>query len=152
MKRCGRIRAQPPVLPPSYEELAAENARLSALLEQALARIGELEARLGMTSKNSGKPPSSDGLAKPSPKSLRGKTGRGPGRPKGQPGVTLRQVDVPDREITHEPGTCCGCGADLHDADVVAVERRQVFDLPPVRSGSRSPSTAWWPRHARAGR
>jgi transposase len=125
--------SQPPVPPPSYEELAADNARLSALLEQALARIGELEARLGMTSKNSGKPPSSDGLAKPAPKSLRGKTGRGPGRPKGQPGVTLRQVDVPDWEITHEPGTCCGCGADLHDAAVVGVERRQVFDLPPVR-------------------
>jgi transposase len=129
-----------PVPPPSYEELAEENARLAVenaqqkvLLEQALTRIGELEARLGMTSKNSGRPPSSDGLAKPAPKSLRGKTGRGPGRPKGQPGVTLRQVDVPDREITHEPGTCCGCGADLHDADVVGVERRQVFDLPPVR-------------------
>jgi len=132
--------SQTPVPPPSYEELAEENARLAVenaqqkvLLEQALTRIGELEARLGMTSKNSGKPPSSDGLAKPAPKSLRGKTGRGPGRPKGQPGVTLRQVDVPEWEITHEPGTCCGCGADLHDADVVGVERRQVFDLPPVR-------------------
>jgi transposase len=124
----------PPVSPPSsYEELAEENARLKVLLEQALARIGELEARLGTTSKNSGKPPSSDGLAKPAPRSLRGKTGRGPGRPKGQPGATLRQVDVPDHEITHEPGTCAGCGADLHDADVVGVERRQVFDLPPVR-------------------
>jgi transposase len=113
--------------------LAAENARLRALLEQALTRIGELEARLGMTSKNSSKPPSSDGLAKPAPKSLRGKSGRGPGRPKGQPGTTLRQVDVPHREITHEPETCRGCGADLGDAAVVGVERRQVFDLPPVR-------------------
>ena len=124
---------QPPVPPPSYEELAAENAELKVLLEQALTRIGELEARLGMTSKNSGKPPSSDGLAKPAPKSLRGRSGHGPGRPKGQPGVTLRQVDVPDHEITHDPETCCGCGADLGDAAVVGVERRQVFDLPPVR-------------------
>ncbi|MGH3500072.1 MAG: IS66 family transposase [Nocardioidaceae bacterium] len=125
--------SQPPVSPSSYEDLVVENARLSALLEQALARVGELEARLGMTSKNSGKPPSSDGLAKPAPRSLRGKSGRGPGRPKGQPGVTLRQVDVPDHEITHEPGACCGCGADLYNAPVVGVERRQVFDLPPVR-------------------
>lgn len=131
---------QPPVPPPSYEELAGENARLAAenaqqrvLLEQALARIGELEARLGMTSKNSGKPPSSDGLAKPAPKSLRKKSGRGPGRPKGQPGTTLRQVDAPDHEITYEPPACCGCGAGLCDAPVVGVERRQVFDLPPVR-------------------
>jgi transposase len=131
---------QPPGSSSSYEELAAdnvrlvaENAELKALLEQALARIGELEARRGMTSKNSGKPPSSDGLAKPAPRSLRGKSGRGPGRPKGQPGVTLRQVEVPDHRVIHEPGTCRGCGADLHGASVVGVERRQVFDLPPVR-------------------
>lgn len=128
----------PPVLPsPSYEELTAENAqlktenaRLERVVAQALARIGELEARLGMTSKNSGKPPSSDGLAKPAPKSLRGKSPRGPGRPKGQLGVTLRQVEVPDHEIGHEPAVCCGCGAGLQDAPRVGVERRQVFDLP----------------------
>jgi transposase len=125
--------SQPPVPPPSYEELVEENARLKALLERTLVRVGELEARLGMTSKNSGKPPSSDGLAKPAPKSLRGRSGRGPGRPKGQPGTTLRQVDAPDHEITHEPSACCGCGAGLADAPVVGVERRQVFDLPPVR-------------------
>jgi transposase len=126
--------SQPPVpSPPSYEELAAENARLKTGLAQALARIAELEARLGMTSKNSGKPPSSDGLAKPAPKSLRKKSGRGPGRPPGQPGATLRQVEVPDHEIAHEPAVCCGCGAGLHDAPVVGVERRQVFDVPPVR-------------------
>ncbi|MFC8848534.1 MULTISPECIES: DUF6444 domain-containing protein [unclassified Micromonospora] len=50
--------AQPPQ--PSYEELLARNAELMALLEKALARIAELEARLGMSSRNSGKPPSSD--------------------------------------------------------------------------------------------
>jgi hypothetical protein len=126
--------SQPPIpSPPSYEELAAENAQLKTVLAQALARIGELEARLGMTSNNSGKPPSADGLAKPAPKSLRKKSGRGPGRPPGQPGTTLRQVEVPDHEIRHEPGVCCGCGAGLHDAPAVGVERRQVFDLPPVR-------------------
>jgi len=125
--------SQPPVSPPpSYEELAAENAELKSVLSQALTRIAELEARLGMTSKNSGKPPSSDGLAKPAPKSLRKKSGRGPGRPKGQPGTTLRQVEDPDHEVTHEPGLCCGCGAGLQDADLAGVERRQVFDLPPL--------------------
>jgi transposase len=124
----------PPVPPPpSYEELAAENGQLKTVLAQALARIAELEARLGMTSKNSGKPPSADGLAKPAPKSLRRKSGRGPGRPPGQPGATLRQVEVPDHEIRHEPGVCCGCGAGLHDARLVGVEHRQVFDLPPAR-------------------
>ena len=126
--------SEPPVPPlPSYEELLAENVRLRAGLVQALAEIGELKARLGMTSKNSSKPPSSDGLAKPAPKSLRGKAKRGPGRPKGQMGFTLSPVDVPDHEQRHEPVACCGCGAGLDGAAVVGCERRQVFDLPPLR-------------------
>jgi transposase len=60
------------------EELVATHAVLARTgdeLEQALGRIAELESRLASNSKNSGKPPSSDGLAKPAPKtrSLRGK-------------------------------------------------------------------------------
>ncbi|MDQ2791791.1 MAG: IS66 family transposase zinc-finger binding domain-containing protein [Actinomycetota bacterium] len=35
--------------------------------------------------------------------------------------------------MRHEPGPCGGCGADLVDAPEVGVERRQVFDLPPMR-------------------
>jgi hypothetical protein len=68
-------------LQPSYEQLVAENAELSAALVVALARIEELSARLGMSSRNSSKLPSSDGLAKPAPKSLRRRSGKGLGRP-----------------------------------------------------------------------
>lgn len=118
---------------PSYAELVAENAQLRALLVQALGEIEQLKARLGMTSKNSSKPPSSDGLGKPAPKSLRGKSKRGPGRPKGQDGVTLSQVPVPDHEEIHEPPACGGCGGGLQDAELAGVELRQVFDLPPLR-------------------
>ena len=121
---------------PSYEELLAENAvlkealtRVEAALAQAMARIAELEARLNQNSKNSSKPPSSDPpFAKP--KSLRGKSGRRPGRPDGQPGVTLSQVELPDFTVVHEPPACGGCGAGLSSAKVVGVARRQVFDLP----------------------
>jgi len=118
---------------PSYEQLVVENAELKASLTTALARIEELEARLGMSSKNSSKPPSSDGLAKPAPKSLRGRSGRGPGRPPGQAGSTLELVDKPDHQFTHEPHACVQCGASLADAPVVGVDRRQVFDLPVMR-------------------
>ena len=120
-------------VPPSYEELLAENAQLRALLLAALGEIEQLKARLGMTSKKSSKPPSSDGLAKPAPRSLRGKSKRGPGRPKGQMGFTLHLVDDADHEETHEPPVCCGCGAGLDGADLAGTERRQVFDLPPLR-------------------
>ena len=39
----------------------------------------------------------------------------------------------PDREVRHEPGCCGRCGARLAGRPVTGVERRQVFDLPPVR-------------------
>jgi transposase len=132
-------------LVPTYEELSSLVVELSGRLARALdelagvqaelveakARIADLEARLGQNSTNSSRPPSSDGLAKPAPKSLREKSGRGPGRPKGQPGITLRQVPDPDHEVEYRPqGPCPGCGSDLAEATVAHVERRQVFDLP----------------------
>jgi transposase len=116
----------------SYEQLVAENAELRAALAIALARIEELSARLGMSSRNSSKPPSSDGLAKPAPKSLRAKSGKRPGRPTGQAGFTLLPVDRPDHQFRYEPEVCAGCGAGLAGAPLVGVEQRQVFDLPPV--------------------
>jgi transposase len=116
--------------PPSYDDLLALNAELARRLEQALARIAELEARLRLSSANSSKPPSSDGLAKPAPKSLRGRSGRGPGRPAGQPGVTLEQIADPDVIVRHLPAVCAGCGDDLAAAAEVGVARRQVFDVP----------------------
>lgn len=61
------------------ERLESEVAQVAVLT----ARIEELEARVGRNSQNSSQPPSSDGLAKPAPKSLRKTTGRKPG---GQPG------------------------------------------------------------------
>ncbi|WP_051942335.1 IS66 family transposase [Streptacidiphilus rugosus] len=130
---------------PTYEEMSSLVVELSGRLERALdelagvrtelveakARILDLEVRLGQNSTNSSKPPSADGLAKPAPKSLREKSGRGPGRPKGQPGITLRQVCDPDHEVEYRPqGPCAGCGSDLAEAGVAHVERRQVFDLP----------------------
>lgn len=119
--------------PPSYDELLALNAGLAARLEQALTRIAELEARLKQSSSNSSKPPSSDGLAKPAPKSLRGRSGRRPGRPAGGEGTTLSQVTDPDVIVRHVPDTCGGCGDGLTDAAEVTVTRRQVFDIPQPR-------------------
>ena len=86
-----------------------------------------------MNSRNSSKPPSSDGLAKPAPKSLRGKSGRKPGRPKGQPGATMQLTDHPDKRVRHRPARCRCCGKSLKGAPETGMERRQVIDIPPVR-------------------
>lgn len=97
------------------------------------AENAELRRPLGTNSANSSKPPSSDGLAKPArKKSLRGKTGRKPGGQSGHPGSTLAQVADPGEIVRHEPVACAGCGSGLAQAREVGVERRQVFDLPPV--------------------
>ena len=62
--------------PPSAEVLAAlvvslrsELAQARAELERARERIAELEAQLRQTPRNSSKPPSSEGLGKPAPRS-----------------------------------------------------------------------------------
>jgi transposase len=98
------------------------------------AEIADLAARVGSNSRNSSKPPSSDGLAKPAPKSLRGKSGRRPGRPKGQPGATMLLTGCPDRVVRHEPSCCSGCAAGLGGAPEAGVIRRQVTEIPEVRA------------------
>lgn len=116
---------------PSYEELAAENGELRALVETLTARLDAMEAenaelrrKLGQNSQNSSKPPSSDSpFVKPAPKSLRRKSGRTPGGQPRHPGSTLAQVSNPNERRRHEPGPCGGCGADLAEAPEVGIWR-----------------------------
>jgi transposase len=116
-------------------ELRAANAEQARLIATLQARVAELECRLGKDSSNSSKPPSSDGLRKPSRAEQR--TGeraerRRPGKQPGASGAHLAQVAEPDEVVEHLADRCGGCGAELADAPVVGVEARQVFDLPPL--------------------
>ena len=125
---------------PSYEQLAALVAAQERMIAQLQARIAEQDAeiaelkrQLAASSRNSSKPPSSDGLDKPAPKSLRGRSGRKPGGQPGREGRTLRQIERPDEVVVHEPGACSGCGGWLTGEDrPVGVIRRQVFDIPTI--------------------
>ena len=65
---------------------------LQAQVQDLLARVSTLEAQIAKNSRNSSKPPSSDGYGKPQPKSLRPPTDRKPGGQKGHPGQTLSPV------------------------------------------------------------
>ena len=101
-------------------------------VERLERRVCELEARLKQNSRNSSKPPSSDGLAKPKARrSRRRRSGRKPGGQPGSEGHHLAQVAEPDLVVVHEPACCEGCSGSLEDAEPVGAERRQVFDLPP---------------------
>jgi transposase len=112
------------------------------LINQLTARTAELEEsvkllneQLNKNSHNSSKPPSTDAYAtiKPKPKSRRIKSGKKVGGQKGHPGTTLRMVDNPDETVIHKVNECSHCHTSLEDEEAKDYERRQTFDIPPVR-------------------
>ena len=96
-------------------------------------RISDLEGQIAKNSRNSSKPPSSDGYKKPAPKSLRKKTTRKTGGQPGHKGSTLKAVDKPDHIKRHHVEACACCGKSLCNEIPSAIAKRQVFDLPPLR-------------------
>jgi transposase len=102
-------------------------------IEQTLLRqqdeIKNLKEQLAKNSKNSSKPPSSDGPFQ-APKSLRKKSGKSVGGQKGHKGETLRMSETPDRIEELFPDTCERCHKSLQQDNVVGCEARQVFDIP----------------------
>ncbi len=106
---------------------------LEAEVRQLRRQVKELKAHLALNSRNSSKPPSSDGLAKPAPKSLRQTTGRRVGGQPGHAGRTLQPVAKPDHVQVHRLEHCpCGrCGGrSLRHEPLLGCEQRQVFELP----------------------
>jgi transposase len=97
------------------------------------AEMQKLRDELAKNSRNSGKPPSSDGLKKPGTNNLRRKTGRPSGGQKGHAGRTLKMVEQPDHVQLHQVSVCSRCATDLQAVESGGHERRQVFDIPPVR-------------------
>jgi transposase len=117
----------------SSDQLAdLDKATLIAIILELQQEVRALRDQLAKNSQNSGKPPSSDGLKKP-PRSLREKGKRRSGGQAGHQGHTLRMVEQPDHIERHAATACPHCAADLHEVEPYEVERRQVFDVPPVR-------------------
>lgn len=96
-------------------------------------RIRVLEDQLSKNSRNSSKPPSSDGLKRTSQtQSNRTPSGKKPGGQPGHGGASLSQVENPDKIIRHGVSSCCNCGCSLENVKAGGVDKRQVFDLAPL--------------------
>jgi transposase len=101
---------------------------LIAIILALTERVSELEARLNMNSKNSSKPPSSDGFNKQ--KSLRTPSGKKAGGQRGHEGSGLKLFSQPDNYVTHEPEECAYCPqAATCRANKAVCETRYEIDI-----------------------
>ena len=110
-------------------QLAARDAQIDALA----ARVEELQRLPGKDSSTSSRPPSSDSPYKKKPKdrSLRGRSGRRPGKQPGAQSSTLKQSGIPDNTVKCGPAACGCCGHDLADVPAAWLQKRQVFEAAP---------------------
>ena len=101
------------------------------IVEILQQEIQDLKQQVNQNSRNSHRPPSSDGLGKPAfPASKKGKRGG----QSGHSGKTLKMVEAADTIHILKPGLCQGCQQAIGlDSEMVFLDKRQVFDLPAIQ-------------------
>lgn len=109
------------------EELFKRIEALTLRVEQLELENAELRARLNSNSRNSSRPPSSDGYRK-KPAFSNKKNGKQGGQ-KGHEGNTLHQTNRPDFIVDCKPNHC-NCGHIFTEEFTEIAEKRQVFDMP----------------------
>src|SRR5215470_6138702 len=88
------------------EAVLALVGALTAIILDLQARVNAIEDQLGKNSRNSSKPPSSDGVRKPRTRSLRTSSGKKSGAQPGHEGHTLQAVAEPDHRQRHSVEQC----------------------------------------------
>jgi transposase len=107
--------------------LLKQNEELTATVKELNQTIKELKEQLNKNSKNSSKPPSSDGLKKPAVKkdrSLREKSGKKKGAQKGHDGNHLSLVAEPNHIQNHMHEDCEHCP--MHAKCLLAAEVKET--------------------------
>jgi len=105
-------------------------SELHKTIEDLKLTVVGLTAKLGMNSRNSSKPPSTDGFDKPAPKSLRKASGKKPGGQPGHEGNGFKIEREPDRREVHGPAQCAQCEyAEKCAATRNTVETRYEIDI-----------------------
>jgi len=117
----------------TIDAMAKEIEILKNTVAALTAKIDELESKSKKNSKNSSKPPSSDGMRKTKvTQSLRVKTGREPGGQEGHKGSGLKLTDQPDKIVVLKVKDTCECGGNIVIKDGV-MEKRQSTDIEPSK-------------------
>lgn len=100
-------------------------------IETLTEKIADLEEKLKKNSRNSSKPPSSDGYSKPNPKSLRPKSEKKAGGQKGHKSSNLSVPKKIDRTVSHYPARCekCPLFEKCRGTVCVPAEKRYTVDI-----------------------
>lgn len=131
---------RPTQMPFSEEEWAQTPSAVQEFLLSLVVRVQELEAeiaelkeRVNRNSRNSSKPPSSDGPDVPPKTSGGTKSKRQRGGQPGHEGKTRKLVPIEQVKESHDirPGVCRQCGKELEGEDTEPY-RHQVTEIPPT--------------------
>ena len=109
--------------PPKAATLEEANGIIQALWD----RLNDFEDRLKQNSRNSSRPPSSDGFSDPEP--TRKPSGKARGAQPGHKGSKRRLVTEVDSTEQHFPAAHCQCGGEVI-ASSSPYRRHQIFDIP----------------------
>ena len=112
--------------------LRQENDELRGQLAALATELASLRERIGRSSRNSSKPPSSDGPGFKPPARRKG-SGRKRGGQPGHPGSgpELLPIERVDEVMDHHPDACRRCGSLLAGEDPDPL-RHQVIEIPPI--------------------
>jgi transposase len=113
----------------SHAEKDALIMKLFDLLEGLEKRLAEVERKVEKTSRNSSRPPSSDGLKRQAAQPRQPGAKPNGGQP-GHVGVTRAWTEKPDAVEELRPLSTCDCGLPLADQPGVIGERRQQIEIP----------------------
>ena len=110
------------------EEIEQLRLQLTALASE----LAQLRERIGRSSRNSSKPPSSDGPGFTPPERRKG-SGRKRGGQQGHSGSgpELLPIERVDEVVEHHPDACRHCGTLLEGEDSDPL-RHQVIEIPPI--------------------
>ena len=128
----GSVRTLILVQQQEIQALRKENDELRGQLAAMATELASLREQIGRSSRNSSKPPSSDGPGFKPPVRRKG-SGRKRGGQPGHPGSgpELLPIERVDEVMEHHPDACRRCGTLLHGEDSDPL-RHQVIEIPPI--------------------